>query len=139
MAKTTIIVELDLPPAFFFLRHAWAIYNLVADNLNVIGVRADQMHENAADDGGHARRKHNDWNVVFSRPLVKIIEVWVQRDVFAKSFDALREGSFDAFGHLLEQITAAVIKNALSQAHSAQIYTHPYRKVMRSSSTSILP
>lgn len=117
MAEITIIVELDLPPTFFILRHARAIDHVVADNLNVIAVRTDQMHEEGANDGGHARRKHNDRDIVFPRPFVKIAEGWVQGDFFAKNLDAFVEGGFDAISHVFEPITAAVIKNVQPQAH----------------------
>ena len=110
VSEATFIMELDPPAAFLLFLLRGPILDLVAHNLDVIPFRADQMNQERADDGCHARREDNDRDTVFSRPLIEVVEVRVELDVVAKFLDALRKGCFDAFHHGPEGISAAVIR-----------------------------
>lgn len=84
MPEVTFIMELDLPAALLFLLLRGPVLDLVAHNLNIIAFWTDQMNEQSPDDWCHARGEDNDWDTGLSRPLVEVVEIWVELDVVAK-------------------------------------------------------
>ena len=112
VSEATFIVELDLPAVFLFFLPRGLILNLVAHNLDIVPFGTDQMNQERPDDWCHARREDYDWDIVFSRPFVEVVEIWVELDVVAEFLDALRKGCFDALHHGPEGIPAAAIRTS---------------------------
>ena len=101
-------MKLDVPPSFLLFGLRRAVDNLVAHDLDVLRFRAEELHEQRADDGRHARGQHNHGDVRRPRPCVELLEMWVELDVFAEEVDALGEGHRDAVDHFLEGFARGV-------------------------------
>lgn len=99
-----VIVVLDLPAAFLIDGLVATGHGLVADDVNLVAVRADELLQDAADDGRHAGRDDDGRDVVGQRPLEVFVEVRVEGDVLHQVVDALREGARDRVHHLAESV-----------------------------------
>jgi len=102
IATLTVVVELDIPPPLLLLSPRSAVHNLIAHDLDVLRLGPQELHEQRADDGRHARGEHDDGDVRGARPGVEGLEMGVQGDVLAEEGDALEEGRVDAVDHFLE-------------------------------------
>lgn len=54
VSEAAIVVELDLPAAFFFLLLWGPVRDVVAHDLNVVAFWTDQMDQESSDDWCHA-------------------------------------------------------------------------------------
>jgi hypothetical protein len=95
-------VVLDLPATFLINSLVATGHGFVADDVDLVAVWADELLEDATDDGRHTRRDDNSGDVVRQRPLEVLVEVWVEGDVLDEVVDALREGTSDGVHHFAE-------------------------------------
>lgn len=79
-------------------------HSFVADDVDLVAVRADELLQNATDDGRHAGGDDDGGDVVRQRPLEVLVEVRVEGDVLDEVVDALGEGTGDGVHHLAEGI-----------------------------------
>ena len=93
--SSPIVVVLNLPTAFLVNSLIATRHGLVADNVDLVAVRTDELLQNAADDGRHAGRDDDGRDVVGQGPLEVLVEVRVEGDVLNQVVDALREGARD--------------------------------------------
>jgi hypothetical protein len=77
-------------------------HSLVANNIDLVAVRADEFLQDAADDGRHAGGDDDGGDVVCQRPLEVLVEVRVEGDVLDQVVDALGEGAGDGVHHFAE-------------------------------------
>ena len=80
-------------------------HSLVADDVDLVAVRADELLQDAANDGRHAGRDDDSRDVVGQRPLEVLVEVRVEGDVLDQVVDALGEGAGDRGHHFAEGIS----------------------------------
>lgn len=101
-----VVVVLDLPATLLVDGLVATGNSLVADNVNLVAVRADELLQDTANDGCHAGGDNNGGDVVRQGPLEVLVEVRVESDVFHEVVDTLREGAGDGVHHLTESIPA---------------------------------
>lgn len=100
-----VIVVLNLPATLLIDGLVATGHSLVADDVDLVAVRADELLQDAADDGRHAGRDDDSRDVVGQRPLEVLVEVRVEGDVFDQVVDALGEGAGDRVHHFAEGIS----------------------------------
>jgi len=94
------------PPATLLVDSLIATrHGLVADDVDLVAVRADELLQDATDDGRHAGGDDDGGDVVRQRPLEVLVEVRVEGDVLDEVVDALWEGAGDRVHHLAERIS----------------------------------
>jgi hypothetical protein len=97
-------VVLNLPATLLIDGLVATGHGLVADDIDLVAVRADELLQDAADDGRHAGRDDDSRDVVSQRPLEVLVEVRVEGDVFDQVVDALGEGAGDRVHHFAESV-----------------------------------
>lgn len=100
-----VVVVLNLPAAFLVNGLVATGYGLVADDVDLVAVGADELLQNATDDGRHAGGDDDGGDVVGQRPLEVLVEVRVEGDVLDEVVDALGEGAGDGVHHLAESVS----------------------------------
>lgn len=95
----------NLPPGLRVDIPATPTTNLVRNDLDIIGLVAEQLDEQRVDDRDHSRREDHDGHVVRLGPVVELGEVRVQRHLRAELADALVERRRDAVEHFTEGVT----------------------------------
>ena len=100
-----VIVVLNLPATLLIDGLVATGHSLVADDVDLVAVRADELLQDAADDGRHAGRDDDSRDVVGQRPLEVLVEVRVEGDVLDQVVDALGEGAGDRVHHFAEGIS----------------------------------
>lgn len=137
-AVSPVIVVLDLPAALLVEGLAVTRDGLVADNVDLVAVRADELLKDTADDGRHAGGDNDGRDVVGQGPLEVLVEVGVEGDVLDQVIDTLREGAGDRVHHLAESIS---VRNKLHllRAYVALKRVAVYLKFFLPSRTSLLP
>lgn len=93
---------LNLPTTFLVDGLVATGHGLVADNVDLVTVGADEFLQDAADDRCHAGGDDDGGDVVGQRPLEVLVEVRVEGDVLDEVVDALGEGAGDGVHHLAE-------------------------------------
>ncbi len=73
----------NIPPPLHLLSPRRTVHNLITHDLDVLRVRTEELHEQRADDGRHARGEHDDGDVRLARPGVEGLEMGIQGDVLA--------------------------------------------------------
>lgn len=96
---------LNLPTALLINLLVAAGHGFVADDVDLVAVRADEFLQNATDDGRHAGGDDDGGDLVGQRPLEVLVEVRVEGDVFHQVVDALREGARDRVHHFAECVS----------------------------------
>lgn len=96
---------LNLPAAFLVNGLVATGHGLVADNVDLVAVRADELLQNSTNDGSHAGGDDDGGDVVRQRPLEVLIEVRVESDVLDEVVDALGEWTGDGVHHFAECIS----------------------------------
>jgi hypothetical protein len=105
-----VIVVLNLPAALLIDSLVATGHGLVADDVDLVAVRANELLQDAADDGRHAGRDDDGRDVVGQRPLEVLVEVRVEGDVLDEVVDALGEGTGDRVHHLAERISVIGVR-----------------------------
>jgi hypothetical protein len=77
-------------------------HRFIADDVDLVAVGADELLQNATDDGRHAGGDDDGGDVVRQGPLEVLVEVRVEGDVLDKVVDALWEGAGDGVHHFAE-------------------------------------
>jgi hypothetical protein len=108
-----VIVVLNLPAAFLIDGFVATRYGLVADDVDLVAVRTDELLQDATDDGRHAGRYDDSRDVVCQSPLEVLVEVRVEGDVLDEVVDALGEGTGDRVHHLAERISVIGVRQWL--------------------------
>jgi len=101
-SNSPIIMVLNPPTTLLVERLAVTGHGLVADDVDLVAVGADELLQNAADDGRHAGGDDDGGDVVRQRPLEVLVEVRVEGDVLDEVVDALGEGAGDGVHHFAE-------------------------------------
>lgn len=99
---------LNLPSTFLVNGLVATGNGLVADNVDLVAVGADELLQDAADDRRHAGGDDDGGDVVGQRPLEVLVEVGVEGDVLDKVVDALGEGAGDGVHHLAESVSVLI-------------------------------
>ena len=110
MAKTTVVVEFDLPSILLVLGLWSSVHDLIADNLDVIGFWPNQVDKQASNDRRHTGAEDNDRHLVLPGPLIEGFETWIKLDVLTEKLNAFWKWSRDAIDHLLERISNVLIR-----------------------------
>jgi len=97
-----LIMVLNPPTTLLINTLVATRHSLVADNIDLVTVRADELLQDAADDGRHAGGDDDGGDVVRQRPLEVLVEVRVEGDVLDEVVDALWEGAGDGVHHFAE-------------------------------------
>ena len=105
MDNSPLIVVLDPPTTLLVDSLIATRHGLVADDVDLVAVGADELLQDAADDGCHAGGDDDGGNVVRQRPLEVLVEVRVEGDVLDQVVDALGEGAGDRVHHFAEGIS----------------------------------
>jgi len=100
--NSPLIMVLNPPTALLINLLIATGHSLVANNIDLVAVRADELLQNAADDGCHAGRDDDGGDVMRQRPLEVLVEVRVEGDVLDEVVDALWEGAGDGVHHFAE-------------------------------------
>ena len=114
-----VIVVLDLPSTLLIDGLVTTRHGLVADNVDLVAIWADELLQDAADDGRHAGRDDDGRDVVGQCPLEVLVEVWVEGDVLDQVVDALRERASDRVHHLAESVPDFVSEELLLDLKAA--------------------
>ena len=93
--SSPVVVELDRPASFLLERFARSGNRLVADDVQLVVVRSDEVFEESSDDRLHSGRNYYSGNFVLESPLKVLVESWVELNVLHQVVDALREWSVD--------------------------------------------
>lgn len=111
-------MEDDLPAALFVdAALAGTRGHLVADDLHLDVVGADEVLEESLDDGLHTGREDDNRDVVLQGPFEELVEVRVKLDILHEVFDALVVGLRDAVHHLAERVSERL--GAIESVHVA--------------------
>ena len=103
--NSPLIVVLNPPTTLLVDSLVATGHGLVADDVDFVEVGADELLQNAADDGRHAGGDDDGGDVVRQRPLEVLVEVRVEGDVLDQVVDALGEGAGDRVHHFAEGIS----------------------------------
>lgn len=105
MTKTRLgVLEEDCPSTLFVDVLSLPGADVVAQDLHLACIWADQLLQQGLDYGLHSRTQHHDWDVVLQRPLEEGLESGVQLDVVDEVLDALVVGLCDTVHHILEGV-----------------------------------
>lgn len=102
--NTPIIMEVNLPSSLGVDILSVSTSNLVGNNLDVLGLVSEELHQESVDDRDHPGRQHHNRHVVVLGPVVKFGEVWIKCDSLAEELDTFAKGSVDTVKHLPEAI-----------------------------------
>ena len=132
---------LDLPATFLVNSLVATRNGLVADDVDLVAVGADEFLQNATNDGRHAGGDDDGGDVVGQRPLEVLVEVRVEGDVLDEVVDALGEGAGDGVHHLAESVSVLVgsVSAVTLVVNCFQRKDMIYLKVFLPSRTSLLP
>lgn len=103
--KIPFIMVLNLPSTLLVNGLSRTSLDVVADDIKLRSILANEFLKNGADNGLHARRDDDGGDVVGKGPFEIFIETGVKLDVINKVLDALWVRSGDAVHHLLEGLT----------------------------------
>lgn len=104
-----VIMKLDLPAALLVDRLARSSLNVIADDIQLVGVLSDEVLQNRPDDGLHARGHNDRGDLVFKGPFEILLEAGVEGDVLHEQVDAFVVWSGDRVHHFSEGLTARVL------------------------------
>lgn len=102
--NTPIIMEVNLPSSLGVDILSVSTGNLVGNDLDVLGLVSEELHQESVDDRDHARRQHHNRDVVVLGPVVKFGEVWIECDSLAEELDTFIKGGVNTVKHLPEAI-----------------------------------
>lgn len=138
----SVIAVAESPAALLVDLLALASSDVVADDLNVVGLVAEPHLEEAANDGLHAATQDDDGDVAGLAPLEEVKEAGVELDVGAEMLDALVEGGGDGVHHLHKGLAvgAAAPENVVVALEAAldteaEVLRHPVIGILESDGT----
>ena len=96
----------------FYLPSTFAVDIFAITALNIIGhnvkraiiVLAQQTVQESLDDGEHARRQHDDGDIVLLGPVIELLEVRIQLHFLQELFDTFIVRRLDRIHHLPERL-----------------------------------
>jgi len=103
-ANSRLVAEHNLPPLLLIDVLPRPRANLVADDLHPARVRAHQLVQQRANEGGHAPAQNDNRDVVRPGPVVEGPEAGVEVDLLEQDLGALVEGGGDGVEHGLEGV-----------------------------------
>lgn len=101
-------MEDKIPPILIVKSLAGLLHDMVADDLDLVSLRSDQVVQDGADDWRHSAAQDDAGDVVLLRPEEILFESRVQLDVLDQQTDALVVWGGDRFHHALEGLTEGV-------------------------------
>lgn len=102
VSEMAVVVKFNLPAPLLILGLRGPVNNLVANNLDVVCLRPDQVDQQPADDRRHAAAQHNHRDLSLARPLVELLEVWIKLYILTKKLDAFRKRDWHTIEHVTE-------------------------------------
>ena len=99
-----VVVELDLPSSLCVDIPSISTCHHVANDLDLLSLRTDQVVQERLDARRHAAAQHNNRDIVLSGVLKECLEARVQRDILNQISNALIEGARHTVHHLAELI-----------------------------------
>lgn len=95
---------LDLPTAWSVDVLAVTAFHIISDDMDVVGLVAQEDLKQGTDNRDHSRRQDHDWHIVRLGPLIELDEMGIQLHMPTKLRDTLVEGGLDAIKHVTESI-----------------------------------
>ena len=113
---------LDLPTAWSVDVLAVTAFHIISDDMDVVGLVAQEGLEQGTDNRDHSRRQDHDWHIVRLGPLIELDEMGIQLHMPTKLRDTLIEGGLDAIKHVTESIPKKVKREWLASVFSGYVY-----------------
>ena len=104
-ASLPIIMEYYLPSSLLINVLSISRSHIIADNLNVFGLRTNKMQQQCTNDWNHSTAKHDYWYIVLSAPSIELLERRIKLDVLEQCLDTLIIRSLDTIHHSLERLS----------------------------------
>lgn len=105
VTEVAIVMEDQIPAIVIIDRFAWLCFYIVGHNLDLRSIFPNQMIQECSDDGLHARRENDDWNVVRERPCQVLFEVRIKLDILYQKIDAFVIWSCHGLHHPRKRFT----------------------------------